>query len=156
MALKLWFCLLGAGALALPELCWGQKAWRMYKLADGLPESACISVTVGPQGKVIARQLSQLTLCELDGYQVSSIGGLAPSSSRIYGSPAGQLWTAVAQGIQEYRDGAWVMHSINEITAETRGGLGRLLDPVPLSPVRQGGRIILLSDKLMGLNVDEP
>ena len=156
MALKLWFSLLGACALAQPLSCWGQKSWRFYKLADGLPESGCISVTVGPQGKVIARQLSQLTLCELDGYSVTTMTGLTPSSSRVYGSPAGQLWTATAQGIEESRDGAWVLHPIKEIAAENHGGLGRLIDPVPMYPVRQGVLVFLVSDKLMRLNVDDP
>src|ERR1035437_8814527 len=55
--------LLGATLVALVETSWAQKPpdwpvnWRVYRMADGLPESACVSVTLAPQGKVLARHL---------------------------------------------------------------------------------------------------
>ena len=108
--------LLGATLVALPESSWGQKpsSWpvngRVYRMADGLAESACVSVSLAPQGKVLARHLKSASISQLDGYTVTTIPAPDAGNSRIYESPGGQLWTVVAEGLQEFRNGNWLLH----------------------------------------------
>src|SRR5579862_2221454 len=134
---------------SLEKKSWGQKAsnWRVYKLADRLPESACISVTLSPQGKVLARHFAVPFISELDGYSVRTIPSPEIGRSRVYQSPGGQLWAVVPEGLQEFKDGAWLLHRVPEITGETRGGSSRVIDPIPLWPVRQGLVLLLLPDR---------
>ena len=49
--------------MALAETSRGQQAanWRVYKAADGLPESAGVSVTIGSHGKVLVNHLTRLS-----------------------------------------------------------------------------------------------
>ena len=138
--------------------CWAQKAsnWRVYKLSDRLPESACISVTLSPQGKVLVRHFALPLLSELDGYTVRTIPSPEVGRSRVYQSPGGQLWTVVPEGLQEFRDGAWVLHRVAAIEGETRGGSSRVIDPIPLWPVRQGLVLLLLPERLLEYNSEDP
>ena len=136
MTPKGWMLLLGAALLALAETSWGQKPsnwpvnWRVYRMADGLPESACISVALAPQGKVLARHLKSGSVSELDGYTVNVIPSPGPGTGRVYQSPGGQLWAVVAEGLQEFKDGQWVLHPVPEIAAEFRARLPRAIDPI--------------------------
>src|SRR5260221_5753452 len=144
--------LLGAPAQA-------QKAsnWRVYRLADGLPESACVSVTIAPQGKVLTRHFNLPQITELDGYSLNVLPAAPESASgRIYGSPGGQLWTVIQNGLEEFRDGGWVMHPVPEIAAEAREGQGRTIDPIPICPVKQGVVILLLPNRLMRYSCEDP
>ena len=76
--------LLGAALVALAETSWGQKSpdwpvnWRVFRMADGLPESACASVALAPQGKVLVRHPQAGSVSELDGYTVSVIPAPGP------------------------------------------------------------------------------
>ena len=137
--------------------CWGEKAsnWRIYKLADRLPESACISVTVSPQGKVLVRHFTLPIVTELDGYGVRSIPSPEIGKSRVYQSPGGQLWAVVPEGLQEFKEGTWVLHQLPELAGETRSGSSRVIDPVPLYPVRQGLVLMLLPDRLLEFNSED-
>ena len=146
----------GGAFLALAEPGWAQKSphWRVFKLADNLAEPACTAVTVAPNGKILAKHLNVPSISELDGYNVN----LMPSptgKNRIYESPGGQLWTVCAEGLQEFKNGDWLVHSIPEIAAEFRTGLPRLIDPIPLCPVRQGLVIGLVSDRLLEFNFED-
>jgi signal transduction histidine kinase/ligand-binding sensor domain-containing protein len=150
---------LGVGLLAVAPACWGQKAsnWRVYKLADGMAESACISVTVSPQGKVVARHFTAPFVNELDGYSVQTIPAPESGQGRIYPSPGGQLWTVVPEGLREFRERAWVLHRVAEIANRPR--TGPVIDPVPLCPLRQGVVLLLLADRLLEFNsehLDQP
>jgi signal transduction histidine kinase len=144
----------GIAFLASVTMCWGQKPsnWRVYKFADGLPESACFSVSVSAQDKVLARHLNLPLVSDLDGYSI--VTKVAPSSgkNRIYQSPGGQLWTAAPQGLSEFKDGTWTLHPIPEIASEAR--LSRVNDPVPLYPIKQGLVIFLLPDRLFEFNTE--
>ena len=97
--------LLGAALLALPDTSWGQRppTWpvnsRVYRTADGLPEPACISVTLAPQGNVFARHLKAASISQLDGYTISAIPAPETGKGRLYESPGGQLWTVVVEGL---------------------------------------------------------
>jgi signal transduction histidine kinase len=144
--------------LALARTCWGQKGsnWRVYKLADQLPESASISVTVSPQGKVLVRHFTLPTVSELDGYNVRTIPSPEIGRSRVYQSPGGQLWAVVPNGLQEFRDGSWVLHPVPELAGVTHGGSSRIIDPIPLWPVRQGLVLLLLPDRLLEYSCEDP
>ncbi len=148
------FLLLGAAFVALAGTSWGQKAsnWRVYKVADGLPESACSSVTISPQGKVLTRHLSQPAISQLDGYTINVLPAPSGGNSRVYESPAGQLWTVVREGLQEFKDGTWVLHRVPEVATETRSGRPWSVSAVPLCPAKQGLVIFLLPDRLLEFN----
>src|SRR5437667_2840674 len=157
-ALTRWLLMGGIAFAGLLETSWGQKAsnWRGYRLADGLPESACMSVTITPQGKVLAKHLTEPSVSELDGYNVNVMSSAEGSNGRVYESPGGQLWTVMAEGLQEFRDGAWMLHRVPEIAAEFRAGLARVIDPIPLFPVRQGVVVVLLPQRLIRFNAENP
>ena len=139
-------------------VCWAQRApnWRVYRVADGLPESACIAVTASAQGKVLARHLNLPFVCELDGFTVTLRSAPDAGRGRLYQSPGGQLWTAVAEGLQEFREGEWRLYPIREIAANPHPGPERVIDPVPLCPIRQGLLLFLLPDSLMEFNCEDP
>src|SRR5437016_12501272 len=108
--------LLGAAIGTLAGSSPGQRApnWRVYKLADGLAESGCVSVTVSRQGRVIARHLNAAAASELDGHTITMVP--APEGShRIYESPGGQLWTIGRGVLQEYKEGSWVTRPLPEV-----------------------------------------
>ena len=149
--------LLGAGLVMLAHTSWSQRTapWRVYKMADGLNEPGFASVTVGPRGRILARQLTRPYLVELDGFNIRSIPALGGTQARAYQSPSGQIWTATTNGLYEYRSETWVFHAVPEIALAFRTKLPRL-SQVPLWPVRQGLVIFLLPDKLMEFNVDTP
>jgi len=151
---------LGATLVALPGSCWGQRpaSWpvnlRVYRTADGLAESACVSVSLVPQGKVLVRHLKSPAISRLDGYGVTTIPGPDNGNGRIYESPGGQLWAVVAEGLQEFRNDNWLLHPVPEIAAVFRAHLPRFIDPVPLCPVRQGVVLFLLRDRLLEFNAE--
>jgi signal transduction histidine kinase len=148
----------GAFLTLLPATCWAQRtwSWRTYSAADGLPESACLSVSTTPQGKVLARSLTQGAINELDGYTVNVLPAPGTGNNRVYESPGGQLWTVAPDGIEEFREGRWVLHPIPEIVEESRVATPHLPDPIPLCPVRQGQVIFLLTDRVMQYSGDDP
>ena len=154
--------LLGATLLALAETSWGQKSqdwpvnWRVFRVADGLPESACISVALAPQGKVLARHPKSGFVSELDGYTVNVIPAPGAGNGRVYQSPGGQLWAVVPDGLQEFKNDQWKLYPVPEIAAEFRARLPRVADPIPLCPTRQGVVIVLLPDSLLQFNTEDP
>ena len=141
--------------VALNQTGWSQKAsnWHVYKLADGLAEPACVSVTLSPQGKVTTRHLNLPVLSELDGYSITNIPAPEKGLSRIYESPGGQLWTTVHDGLAEFKDQDWVIHRVPEIAVRARLGPGAF-NPIPLCPVRQGVVLFLLPDRLVEFSLE--
>ena len=154
--------LLGATLVGLPGSSWGQKpstlpvTVRVFRMADGLAEPGCISVSLAPQGRVLARHLKSATISQLDGYTVTIIPAPDTGNARIFESPGGQLWTSVADGLQEFRNGDWLLHPVPQIAAEFRSHLPRPIDPLPLCPVRQGVVLFLLPDRLLEFNSERP
>jgi signal transduction histidine kinase/streptogramin lyase len=155
MTPKGWISFLTAASVTLTQTCWGQRVsnWRVYKMADGLPESACVSITITAQGRALAKHLNLPSVSELDGYSVSVLPSPDLGPNRIYASPAGQLWAVTTEGLRELRDRTWVVHSVPEIAAEFRGA--QPMRPVPLCPVRQGVVLFLLPDRLLEFNVEQ-
>ena len=123
--------LVGAALVALAGTSWGQKPpnwpvhWRVGRMTDSLPESACVSVELAPQGKVLARHLRSGAVSEFDGYAVNALPSPGPGNGRVYQSPGGQLWAVVDTGLQEFKNGQWVLHPVPEIAAEFRARLPR-------------------------------
>jgi len=141
--------------LACTQASLGQKLSR-YKLADGLPESACVSVTAAQQGKVVVRHFRQPFISELDGYGINLVPAPENAVGRVYESPGGQLWTVVPGGLQEYKNDAWVFHPVAEIAAQFPQGRRGPQVSVPLYPTRQGRVMFLLPDRLMEFNAEDP
>src|ERR1700722_8290378 len=96
-----WF-LFGA-FLAMASTCLGQRGsnWRVYKAADGLPETFTASVTVGPHGHLWVRHPSVGWIGWLDGYEVKAIPAPGLGISRVYESASGQIWTFTKDGLEE-------------------------------------------------------
>ncbi len=155
--------LIGVLLVGSAATCWGQKApnWRSYKVGNGLPSVACGSVTVGPRGKVLVTHPAISMVTELDGYNIRTIPCPFPLQNRVYGSPAGQLWTVVTNGLLEFNrsstsEWVWSLHVETNILAAFRTGTLRAPDPVPLQPVRQGLVLFLLPDRLLELDTADP
>ncbi len=154
--------LLGTALVTLPEANLAQEPsswatqWRVCRMTDGLPESACISVALSPQGRILARHPRSGSVSELDGYATHIIPSPGQGSSRVYQSPGGQLWTVASHGLQEFRSGKWVLHPTSEIAAAFRERILRVNNPIPLCPARQGFVLILLPDHLLEFNTEDP
>ncbi len=144
--------------VTLVEASWGQKAsnWRVYRVADGLPESACSAVTISPRGRVLVRHFNLASISELDGYAVNVIPAPANGFGRIYEFAAGHLWMAAPEGLAEYKEGEWVLHPVPQIAAACRSGSASASHPVPLCPVDPGRVLFLLPQTLMELSVSDP
>jgi len=130
--------------------------WRVYRVGDGLPESACAAVSVAPSGKVFARHFNLPFLSELDGYAVNRLNAPDLGPTRIYGSRGDQVWAVVPTGLAEYRNGEWVTYPVDEIAAEFNLRNPRYTDPLPLCMVRQGLVLVLLPGQLMMFNAQAP
>ena len=156
MAAKTWFLLAGAAMGALLETSRGQGAssWRVYKVTDGLPESACASVTVGLNGKVLATHPDSEFISELDGYTVNTIPWPGADGGRVYATPGGQLWALAPEGFKERKDNVWVLHQVPEIAAELRNNSTRPVRPIPFCPLKQGRLVFLLPERLMAFDVE--
>ena len=154
MTLKRLFLLFGAALVALTETSRGQKVsnWRVYRAADGLSESACMSLAIAPHGKILVRHFNVASINELDGYSITAIPSVKNATGRVYESPSGQRWTATPGGLAEFKDGDWVLHPVEDIAAEFRAGISNPIHPVPLYPVKQDLVLFLLPDRLMEFN----
>lgn len=126
--------------------------WSIFKKADGVAENACVSVTIGAGGNVLVRHLKSGTVTALDGYEVTTIPAPGTNRHRVYESPGGQLWTVAPGGLQEFRDGEWVLHRVPEIAEYFRGGS---TNPIPFCPVRHGRVLLLFPDRLQEFDADE-
>jgi len=151
--MKFWrrILLLGTVLLAPAQTGLGQSAsyWRVYKADDGLHQSACVAVSVAPNGKVLAIHLNRTFATELDGYSVTPVT-LPESAEEISASSGGQLWATFRNGLlQEVKPDTWVTYPVPETTAEFN-----IL--TPLHPDRQGHVLFLRDDQLMDFNVENP
>ena len=126
--------------------------WRAFKQADGLAESACVSVTIGAGGHVLVRHPNSDFVSLLDGYDITLIPGPSANHNRVYESPGGQLWTVAPEGLQEFGGGEWVPHRVREIARQFQTGD---TNPIPLLPVRQGRVLVLLREALLQFDVDD-
>lgn len=151
-----WAC--GVLALGLAFLANGQSGsnWRSYKVSDGLPESACISVTFSSYGRVLARHYNLPYISELDGYGVNRVYAPKAGPGRVYGGANGQMWTSDPQGLLEFRDGNWIDHELSEIAAHLASRSSRSIDPLALYPFRRYAVLCLMPDRLLQISLDQP
>jgi signal transduction histidine kinase len=137
---------------------WGQSAihWTSYKMADGLSEPVLDSISVTPQGRVIASRFNAPLASELDGYSVSNFPAPAGNLGRICVSPGGQRWALVARGLMEYKNETWLLHPVPEISAAVHPGSLHAGSLPTFLPVRQGSVLFLLPEGLMELSAEIP
>ncbi len=156
MMSKRWILCWGTAFLAATTAGWAQKAsnWRVYKAADGLPESHASSITVSSRGTVWVKHLNSPLISSLDGYTIKTLPSPGIGANRFYESPGGQLWTIATNGLQLFADDHWVQYPIPEITAEFRTNNFNIFRPVPLCPVRQNRVLFVTSDALRELNIE--
>jgi signal transduction histidine kinase/ligand-binding sensor domain-containing protein len=149
-----WTLLAGAVVLALTEPALSQRSanWRVYKMRDGLPDTACVSATLSLQGKILVKHSAVPFATELDGYNISSFTS-PPGSSRVYESPGGQFWTITFTGLQEMKDGVWLPHLVPAFRSDI---IPRPAETIQLYPVRQGVVLCLLPDRLLEANLSLP
>jgi signal transduction histidine kinase len=142
--------LAGAAWLALAQTSSGQRPsnWRVYKAADGLPQSASISVTVSPAGKVLVKHFDPPSVSELDGYSIKTYLLPEASPGRAYRSPAGQIWTTEIDGLLEFRARAWISHPLPEMTNPHPA--------VPFYPIKHGCVVLLFPDRLLEFSSEDP
>jgi len=151
--MKLWWRVFFSGTafLALAQAGRGQNAsdWRVYKAEDGMHQSVCVSVSVAPNGTVLARHPRGTFITELDGYNVTPISLPEPAGD-VAESPGGQLWALVGNNsLQEFKKGVWMAHPVTGIAPEFN-------IIAPLYPVRLGQVVFLGDDRLMEFNAESP
>jgi signal transduction histidine kinase/ligand-binding sensor domain-containing protein len=151
-----WILCWAVAFLAATTTGWTQKAsnWRVYKSADGLPESHASSVTVSSRGTVWVKHLNSPLISSLDGYSVKTLPSPGIGANRFYESPGGQVWTIATNGLQLFMDDHWIQYPIPEIAAEFRDNIFNVFRPVPLCPVRQNRVLFLTSDALREFNIE--
>ena len=158
MRSKCRFLIFVASLLAAVTASRAQNAssWRVYKSADGLPETIASSVTVEPHGAVWVKHLNAESISRLDGYEIKTIPSPGLGNNRIYESAGGQIWTVAAEGLQQFKNNNWIHYSIPEISAEFRRNTLSLFRPIPLYPVKQNHVLFLVPDGLMEFNGEDP
>jgi signal transduction histidine kinase/ligand-binding sensor domain-containing protein len=158
MTRKARFLVAAAAFLALAPSAWCQRYpdWRAFRAADGMAESACVSVSIGVNGKIFVKHLDADSISVLDGYSITSVRSPEVSRNRIYEGPGGQLWTPVAAGLEEFRDHEWVLHPVPEFSNAFRGAVAAAIPPVPLQIIDQGRVLLLLPDELIEFNSENP
>lgn len=134
----------------------GQKVsnWRVYRAADGMPETPCASVTIGSHGRILVKHVTQPFVTHLDGYSMRRIPAPETNARKIYESPAGQLWVPTHRGLLEFKDGGWELNEVPEIAAHFASAPQRLMT-MPIRPVRQGLVLFLLPETLVAYNARE-
>ncbi len=127
------------------------SGWRVYRMADGLPESFCSSVTVALSGRVVVTHPHAQQITELDGYHVKAFPWTGPSAIRANESPGGQLWVLTSEGLSEWKDGTWTLHPVIEIKAALQRGY-----EVSILPVQPRRVLVLLPNRLIEFSTDGP
>jgi len=151
--MKFWsrIFLLGTAVLMLARTGRGQNAsdWRIFRDNNGLYQSACVSVSVTLQGKVLVRHPDAAFITEMDGFNVRSIALPEPAVD-VSESPGGRLWIMTRDGrLEEFNQGVWVAHPAPEPAAP-----GSVIVPFY---VAEDDRIIFLRpDQLMEYNLENP
>lgn len=140
-------------ALAPPLFAQPTNRWRAFTRTDGFPDNGCLSVTLGAGGNVLVRHLRSPEVSILDGYDVTVVPGPGLARNRVYESPGGQLWSVAPEGLQEFRDGQWVSYRIPEIADHVQA---QRTNEISLLPVRQGRVLVLLPDRLLQFEAEDP
>ncbi len=127
--------------------------WRGFTKADGLPENACVSITLGAGGNLLVRHAKTNGVTVFDGYTFTTVPAPGTNRGRVYESPGGQFWTVAPEGLLEFRDDEWTLHPVPQIAAHFHAGR---TNEIRLQPVRQGRVLIFLSDESLQLDAFDP
>jgi signal transduction histidine kinase/ligand-binding sensor domain-containing protein len=111
--------------------------WRMFKAADGLPETYCGAVTVSPRGNVWVKHGDAGQISVYDGYKIQTLPSPGHDNYRVYESRTGQLWSLYASGLAVYAAGQWVYHPVPEIRAQIQADFRRQVRQLPLLPAER-------------------
>jgi len=147
-------CFFLAAFLTLAPAAFAQRYsdWRVFRAADGMSESSCVSVTVGLNEKVLAKHINTDSISELNGFTVTSFPSPEVGRSRVYGNSGGQLWTVTSTGVAEFSNGQWKVHPVAGI-AKLNDSVAPLVAPtIPIQVIRQDRVLILLPDQLLLLD----
>ena len=130
---------------------YGQQAgsWREFKTAEGFPESSFRSVTIAESGDVLAVASASARVCLFDGYEAKSLA-LPEGATRVYQSPAGQLWTLSAQGLWTLKNQEWKLYPLAELAAAPP------TSQISLCPVRLNVVLCLLPGRLAECSAEDP
>ena len=105
-------------------------------------QSACISVSMAPNGKIVVLHRNRSFVTELDGYSVKSISLPEPADA-VCAGPGNQLWATVTNGLlRQSTPGAWTAQPMPEIAAESNA-------PAPFRSTEWGRVLFLRPDGLM-------
>ena len=151
--------LLLAALLAWPQFSRGESHpsnWRAYQTPDGMSDNQCVSVAIGPRGKIWTAHLTNGGVTSLDGFNLTNFPSPGAFSGRVYESPGGQLWVACPEGLQQFRDDKWTLFAVPEIAAAFRAAGSNAVLRVPICPIRLGRALFLLPDGLRQLDILNP
>jgi len=151
-------CFFLAVFLALAPAAFAQRYsdWRIFRAPDGMPDSTCVSVALGPNEKILTKHINSDSISELNGFSITNFPSPEIGRNRVYESSAGHLWTVTSQGLAEFREGAWLTYPIPEI-ARLVNGVAPVASPlVPIQVIKQNRVLILLPDQLMEFNLETP
>jgi signal transduction histidine kinase/streptogramin lyase len=159
MKSKRWMLWVAGAFLGMVLPCMGQhdSHWRVYRAADGLPETFAASITAGQHGHLWVRHPYAEWIGLLDGYDVKAIPGPGLGTSRIYESASGQIWTCTVEGLERYQinEAGWIHYDIPELSSYLRTNSPTLNHQVPLYPMRQNHLLFLLPGGLFECNVEK-
>src|ERR1700744_6449139 len=119
--------------------------WRVFGASDGFPESFR-SLTVSETGTVVAISSDASIVCIFDGYNIKSINMPKWPASRVYQSPAGQLWTWSSKGLCTMRYNSWQLLSSSELDGALQSS--NYFD-APLYPLRQNVVLCFFPQRLV-------
>jgi signal transduction histidine kinase len=155
--LRQWLAILFlAFAFVSPASAQRALNWRVFKASDGLAESFITSVSVSPRTNVWVKHYEANSVSVLNGYKSRTIPAPGTGYYRVIESRSGQIWAAYPEGLQEYKDNAWIKYPVKQIRQEFQTNLVRHARSIPLFPLRQGRVLFLVSEGLMLFNVEWP
>jgi signal transduction histidine kinase len=126
--------------------------WRIYRSVDGLRDSFTTAISASPQGNILAKHGEADAISILNGYEVTHLPSPGGGNYRVYQNRTGQFWLIHSEGLQEFREGGWMLHPIQEIRTEYQSNLLRKVRQIPLVPLQRDRVLVLLSDRLVEFN----
>ena len=100
----------------IPFTAWGQNSYHMryWKAKDGLAESFSRTIGMGPSKKLWINHGNISHMSVLNGFRLYHIPSPGPEVP-VYENSVGHVWSIYPDGLQQYINGKWIQHSIDEI-----------------------------------------